>query len=104
MPYASEKIKLKFSQDRRRKLSEEDIARIKRLGGTMSMRQIAKDHGVCPRTIDFILHPEKRLANLRRRKERGGWRQYYNKDQHRETMKEHRTYKHALHVNGELEN
>ena len=103
MPFKVDKKKLKFNQDRRRKLSEQDIHRIKRLAGTVSRRQLAKMHSVSPRTIEFILYPERREANVQKRRERGGWRQYYNKEDHRESMKETRRYKNVLNKRGELD-
>ena len=38
----------------------------------------------------------KQQANKQRRLERGGWRQYYRKEEHRETMKNTKRYKHGL--------
>ena len=95
MPYKSEKIKLQPHQDRRRKLSDEDRETIRNIKGA-SKRELAKMFGVSRRTIQFILDPQKRLDNVERRKERGGWQQYYDKDKHAEYIRDHRKYKQEL--------
>lgn len=61
-----------------------------------SHNHLAKMFGVSKRTIQFILNPEKKAENLKRRQERGGWKQYYNKEDHAASMKEHRKYKYNL--------
>jgi len=58
-----------------------------------SINGIAKMFKVNKRTIQFILFPERRKRNLELRKERGGSKQYYDKDKHKEAMKDHRRYK-----------
>lgn len=45
------------------------------------------------RTIQFILDPSKKKANLERLEERGGWKVYYDKEKHNEYMTNHRHYK-----------
>ena len=64
------------------------IAR-KRLG----TRKIAEMFNVSRRLIQFILDPEKHKENLERRKERGGSKIYYKKEQHTKAIREHREYK-----------
>lgn len=95
MPYKYENVRLKPHQDRRRKLSNEDREMIKNTKG-ISQRKLAKMFGVSRRTIQFILDPQKRIENIERRKERGGWRQYYDKDKHAQSVREHRRYKNAV--------
>ena len=63
---------------------------------------VRKRYGVSRRTIQFILDPEKLLENKKRRAERGGWKQYYDKDAHTEAIKEHRSYKQELYLNKEI--
>jgi len=46
--------------------------------------------------VQFIQSPEKHAENLMRRKERGGWKQYYQKEKHREAKQDHRSYKAAV--------
>lgn len=88
-------MRLKPHQDRRRKLSDEDKEMIKNTNGC-SQRKLAKQFGVSRRTIQFILDPQKKLDNIERRKERGGWKQYYDKDKHAQFVREHRRYKNAI--------
>jgi len=95
LPYKSEKIRLKPHQDRRRKLTDEDKEEIRNMKG-LSQRKLAKMFGVSRRTIQFILDPAKLIANIERRKERGGWKQYYDKEKNTASIREHRRYKHTL--------
>lgn len=90
--------------DRRVKLTSEDKENIKLTAetGNYSQRQIASMFGVSRRTIQFILDPEKLEENKKRRKERGGWKQYYDKEKHSQSMKEHREYKKELNKKGLL--
>lgn len=62
-------------------------------GEGMSITAIAKLFKVNKRLIQFELFPERKKKNLKDREERGGTMQYYDKDKHRETIKEHRKYK-----------
>ncbi len=101
MPFKSEAIEIHHTKhDRRIKLTDEDKERIKTLG--LSQRALARMFGVSRRTIQFILHPEKLEENKRARKERGGWKQYYNKEKNTEYMREHRQYKQKLYLKGEI--
>ena len=104
MPYKCEKIKLSETQDRRTKLTaaqREEIAE-KYATGNYSQRQLARDYSVSRRLITFIIDPEKKRRDLENRAARGGSKQYYNREKHRETMKAHRRYKHGLYKAGEL--
>lgn len=103
MPYKSEKIKIQgTSNDRRRKLSEEDkkAISINKLG--LSQRKLAKMYNVSRRTIQFILDPEKLKENKQRRKERGGSKKYYDREKHTKAIREHRQYKQSLFKNGKI--
>jgi len=102
MPYKSEKIKLNEKQDRRKKLTASQKQEIVSLKGKISQRSLARMFGVDRRTISFILYPEKLEENKKRRAERGGSKQYYNKENHTASMREHRKYKQSLYVKGEL--
>lgn len=88
--------------DRRVKLKQEDKEEIRELyaGGGYSYSQLARLYGVSKRTISFIIKPEQLEANIKRRKERGGWKQYYNKEKWCKDMKEHREYKKMLRDKG----
>ena len=104
MPYKSSKLKLSEKQDKRIKLTTETKAEICQLYSTdkFSQRRLAAIFSVSRRTIQFTLDPKKLEENKKRREERGGWKQYYSKETHRETMKTHRRYKNSLHKKGEL--
>jgi len=62
----------------------------------LSINKIAKMFHVNKRTIQFLLFPERLKKNIQDRKERGGWKQYYNKTEHAQAIKEHRNYKKAI--------
>ena len=93
MPYEFEQlhIHLPRNADRRIKLTEEQRKEIR--SSVKSMRQLAIEYGVNRRAIDFIKHPEKVVANKKRRQERGGWRQYYDREQNSIVIKRHQRYK-----------
>jgi hypothetical protein len=101
MPYKSEKIKIQGGKyDRRVKLTPEEKKEIHTNALGLSQRALASKYGVSRRTITFILDPNKLEENKKRRKERGGSKQYYKPDEWAETMREHRHYKHNLHKKG----
>jgi transposase len=97
MPPKVDKLAIKNDKlDRRRKLTDSQRIEIKANREGLSQRKLASKYGVSRRTIQFILDPEKRAENLKRREERAGTKQYYDKDKHRESMKDHRRYKKEL--------
>ena len=97
MPYKSEKIKIEHTKhDRRIKLTDAEKQEIRENCLNLSQRKLAEMYGVSRRLIQFILFPEKLEENKQRRKERGN--KYYDKDKHREYIKEHRRYKQELFV------
>lgn len=103
MPYKSEKIPIHHTKhDRRIKLTDEDKERIKKLGGELSQRALARMFDVSRQTIRFILFPDKLARNKELRKARGGWRLYYDREKNAETIKEHRRYKQKLKLKGEI--
>jgi predicted DNA-binding transcriptional regulator YafY len=105
MPYLSEKIKIEQTKhDRRIKLSddEKDLIRWLREEEKLSQRVLANQFNVSRRTIQFILSPEKLEENKKRREERGGWKQYYDKEKNTESIKDTRNYKQRLFVKGEI--
>lgn len=65
----------------------------------ISYQKIADMFGVSKRTIIFICKPETLQACLDKREERGGWKQYYDKEKHCTTIKKHREYKAELFEN-----
>lgn len=58
-----------------------------------SQRKLAEMFKVSRRTIQFVLDPEKLKQNKERREERGGWKQYYDKEKHAAQTRNHRDYK-----------
>lgn len=103
MPYKSQYIKLDPSQDRRRKLTEEQKAEIRRIyaTGVCGQRPLAKQFGVSRSLIQIIVNPKIAEAKKQRRKEH--WRDYRpTKEEWAATIREHRQYKHKLYVEGKL--
>ena len=103
MPYVSERIKLSETQDRRRKLTEEDkeVIRHRYKIGDGSQRSLAKEYGVSRTTIQILVNPERAKAVSQRIKEH--WKDYRpSNEEWAKTIREHRHYKHELYVKGEL--
>lgn len=96
MPYKSDSYKLPSEMmDKRVKLlpcQREMVLYWTKEG--ISQRALAKMFNVSRRTITFIQDPEKLVKNKQARLERGGSKQYYDKDKHAEYMKSHRKSKH----------
>lgn len=85
--------------DRRVKMlpcQKEQAARMYEAG--VSITSIGKWFQVNKRSIQFLLFPERHVKNLADRAERGGSKQYYDKDKWRETMADHRQYKKELFI------
>ena len=89
MPYLAEKIPIAGTEhDARIKLTLTDKARIREFhAGGESIRSLARGFGVSRRLIQFVLFPERKVQDLANRAARGGWKQYYDKDQWREDQK-----------------
>jgi hypothetical protein len=104
MPYKFETDKKKIPKykDKRIKLTDKDKEEIKQYYGKISQRKLANFYGVSRRLIIFVACPEKHKKNLQDRKNRGGSKQYYNKEKQREYMKRYRKYKQQLNKNKEL--
>ena len=101
MPRKSDKIPIdNKSLDRRVKLSEEERLELIELKEKVSQREAARIFNISRRSVQFIWYPEKLEENKLRRKERGGWKQYQDKESHRKSMQEHREYKKQLFKEG----
>jgi IS30 family transposase len=102
MPRKSDLLTIKNKKlDRRVKLTDDQREEIKDLkDGILSQRSVATMYNVSRRTIQFIWFPEQLEENKRRRAERGGSAQYYDRKKHAEAMKEHRNYKKELYSKG----
>ena len=99
MPYKTDKLKIDNQfLDRRTKLIDCQKELIKYLfaNSDISINGLARQFKVNKRLIQFILFPERQKKNLIDRKNRGGTMYYYDKDYHKEKMKEHRRYKHKI--------
>jgi len=96
MPYKFEKDKtpLPLHKDRRRKLSPDQIVEIR--ASNESLRVLSTRFNVSRRTIQFYRDPQKLAENKLRRLERGGWRQYYDKQQNTDSVREHRRHKQSV--------
>jgi len=105
MPYLCEKINLKETQKRSAKLTAEQRTEIyqKYATGKYSQRALALEYGVSRRLVTFIIDPKKQEENLQRRSERGGSKQYYDREKHTKAIREHRKYKQGLFLKGELD-
>ena len=104
MPYKSETIKLSETQDRRRKLTDDQKEEIKRIykSGVCGQRPLAKQFGVSRSLIQIIVNPN--IAEAKKRRIKEHWRDYRpTKEEWAETMKEHRHYKQELYLKGELQ-
>lgn len=104
MPYKSEKIKLSPTQDRRRKLTDEQKEEIKKLyaTGLVGQRPLAKQFGVSRSLIQIIVNPE--IAEKKKQRIKEHWRDYRpSKEEWAETIREHRHYKQELYLKGELQ-
>ena len=91
--------------DRRIRLTDEDkkdIAEAYSSGGT-SYNKLAKEYGVSKRTIYWVVNPDKQKENYELRKAKGGSKQYYDRDKHTQSMRNHREYKKELLKEGKLD-
>lgn len=86
--------------DKRVKLSEEDKKSLIELKEKVSQREAARIFNVSRRTVQFIWFPEKLEENKKRRAERGGSSQYYDREKHNKAMQKHRAYKKELKEKG----
>lgn len=103
MPFKSEKIKLTELNDRRRKLTDDQIAEIKRIRETTGAgwRTIAKQFGVSKQTVRF--HCDDAFKSKRHEYNARMWKTHnYGKEYRARTMREHRRYKQKLFVEGKL--
>ena len=103
MPYKSEKLKLSETQDRRRKLTDDQKEEIKHIykSGVCGTRPLAKQFGVSRSTIQVIVNPA--IKQRQHDYVANNWRKYRpTNEEWAETMKEYRHYKQELYLKGEL--
>lgn len=103
MPYKSEKIKLKETQDRRKKLTAEQRKEIEDLYATggYSLNGLAKQYNVSKKTILLIVNKDSSEKAKQYRKEH--WKDWARSGkEHAEAIKRTRKYKQSLYLKGEL--
>ena len=103
MPYKSEKLKLKETQDRRRKLTSKQREEIKNLYSTgyHSLNSLAKQFDVSKKTVLLIVNEESAAKAKQYRKEH--WKEWHRTGkEHNEAIKKTRKYKHELYQQGKL--
>ena len=105
MPYKCEKIKLKREQDKRVKLSLEQIEEIKQkyIPYVYSLNRLAREYEVSKKTILLIVNENSKEVADNYKKNINPSSNYYDKDKHREYIKKHRRYKKELFDKGELD-
>jgi len=98
MPYAHRRKKIPRELDRRIRVTEEKREEIKTLYRYMglSQRAISRQTRISRRMICFILFPEKEAICKAQYKERRKDGRYYDKDKHREAMREYGRYKQSI--------
>lgn len=98
MPYKvdTDRIKLSDTQDRRRKITDEQREEIRTLyANGRSIRSIARQYCVYPRTISVICKPETRAALHEYTKEH--WREFQQpKERRTAAIRETRRYRHRV--------
>lgn len=102
MPFASEKIRLPETLDRRRALTTAQIAEIRALykTGTWSWKQLAEEFGCSKSRIGQLVNSE--MAERAKQRFKEHWRDYADKSKHTIAVREHRRYKQSLKVSGVL--
>ena len=102
MPYKSEKIRLSETQDRRRKLTEDQKEEIRKIyaEGSVGMRPLAEMYGVSRSLIQLIVNPA--ISERKKQRIKEHWRDYYDQKQLTDAIRNLRKYKQELYLKGEL--
>lgn len=103
MPRKSDTIAINNEKlDRRVKLTEDDKKLIVwlREEEKISYQKLADRFKVSKRLIIFVCKPETQIKCLEKRLLRGGSKKYYDTENHRKAIKEHRDYKNSLFKQG----
>lgn len=102
MPYKSSAYRLRGLQDRRRKLTETDVAEIRKLyeEGRGSYRSLADRYNVSKDTIARLVSPAREEWLRQYRKD--NWRKYSDREKLTESVRNLRRYKQELYLKGEL--
>lgn len=98
MPYKTQEIPFNDPfLDKRCKLIPCQVEMIRKLSQVgWSQRQLAQRFNVSRRLIQFTIDPKKREENYQKRVESGGSTQYYNREKHAESIRNHRRRKHEI--------
>jgi len=106
MPYVSSTIPLPRNLDRRVKITDEDKEQMRYLHkSNMPIREIARQfEGVCSRrTIQLVIFPERLEVAKKQFAERSKDGRYRpSKEKWAGIMREHRAYKHKLHLENKI--
>jgi hypothetical protein len=86
--------------DRRRRLTPEQAKELNKLFGLVSTRAAAAQFGVSRRTVQFNWYPERRVDNVRVRRERGTV--YSSREELTEAVRNLRQYKKGLFKAGKV--
>ena len=89
-------MRLTPEQDRRVKLTPAMKVEILNMKDQYSISAIARKYNVSRQTVQFILYPERRLANVENTKANHGWKKYYNKEVHTQRVRNLNEYKKLL--------
>lgn len=102
MPEKVDKMKLSQEQDRRRKLTDDQKEEIRKLyaTGMYSLNSLAREYNVSKKTILLIVNPDSKAKEDARIK--AHWRDYYDREEHNQAVKNLRNYKKDLLKKGEL--
>ena len=103
MPYKSEKIKLKETQDRRKKLTTDQRKDIEKLyeTGLYSLNDLAKKYNVSKKTILLIVNKDSAEKAKQYRKEH--WKEWQRHgEEHNKAIMNTRKYKQQLYKDGKL--
>lgn len=94
------------SLDRRVRLTDEQREQIRQdyATGSISIRGLERKYKVSRRLIQFILFPERAEKAKKDYAERRKDGRYYDKDKHKNSVREHRDYKKDLFEKGLLSN
>lgn len=103
MPYKCEKKKIPAELNRRIKITQEiaDNMRAMYQEG-FAIKAIAREFNVHPRTVKRHIVPGYADAENKKRKQEKVWLKYYDREQRRLHMQNHRHYKRELELAGKL--
>jgi len=99
MPTIADKLNVQGTKyDKRVKLTPQDREEIKAKGAGYGIRKMGREYGVCHRTIQFILYPERLVASRKNR----DWTRYHDRQYLTKASRELRHRKMKLYKKGLL--